>query len=97
MQVTAAALTLLAAIGLTYFFCLRPMSRGRSCGMCLPRRSREAHEGVTEARAEDLQAAWAELATVRASMAPRPGPGPAVKAQAWHGSAATTTSSVDKR
>lgn len=95
MQLAAAALTLLASVGLTYFFCVRPMRQGRGCGTCPPGGSGEAPEHVTQATAHDLQAAWAELAAVRAAMAHRPEPGPAVGAEAGHGPAVRTASWVD--
>ena len=69
MQVAAAALTLLASVGLTYFLCLRPMRRGRGCGSCLPGRSYSTHV-IHQDASEDLRLARAELAALRAAMSP---------------------------
>ncbi len=69
MQAAIAFLTLLASIGLTYFFCVRPMRTGQHCGMCPPRsrhsRDDKATTGVT---AHDVQAARDRLATLRAEL-----------------------------
>ena len=69
MELAIASLTLLAAIGLTYFFCVQPMRNGQHCGMRPPRskhsRDDKATTGVT---AHDVQAARDKLATLRAEL-----------------------------
>ncbi|WP_102143061.1 hypothetical protein [Mycobacterium hubeiense] len=55
MSTWAAALVAAAAIGFTYFFCVRPMMRGRGhCGMS-GGASREQQRGVTKREIADLR------------------------------------------
>ena len=69
MQLGVAFVTLLASIGLTYFFCVRPMRNGRHCGMSPPGRARGRHDrATTGASAEDLRGARDELAALRADL-----------------------------
>jgi len=70
MAPALAALTFLAAVGLTYFICLRPMRQGRHCFMSPPTDTQAtAGQNVTGATPEDLQAARAELEALREAMA----------------------------
>ncbi len=63
MELVIPAITLLAAIGLTYLFCIRPMRTGRPCGMCPPGSMHSTHDkATTEVTVEDLQAARDKLA-----------------------------------
>ena len=80
MQLAAAALALVASVGLTYFLCLRPMSRGRGCHMCAPEPSDLRGRGASENTSDDLRAAWAELAAVREAVAQQAGSVPPIDA-----------------
>jgi len=67
MELAIPALTLLAAIGLTYVFCVRPMRTGQHCGLCPPRnKHREDDKAATGVTAHDVQAARDKLAALRA-------------------------------
>ena len=66
MELAVASLTLLASIGLTYLYCVRPMRDGRHCSVCPPGRTRGMHdEATTGATAEDLRVARDEVAALR--------------------------------
>ena len=70
MQLALAAGTFMAAVGATYFFCVRPMRQGRHCAMSPPTDTNvTASHNTTGATAEDLQAARTELAALVAAMA----------------------------
>ncbi len=69
MQLGVAFVTLLASIGLTYFFCVRPMRNGRHCGMSPPGRTGGRYDrATTGATGEDLRVARDELAALRADL-----------------------------
>ena len=70
MELAFAAATFLAAVGATYFFCVRPMRQGRHCAMSPPTdTSAPASHTTTSVTAQDLQAVRAELDALRATMA----------------------------
>jgi len=69
MELATASLTLLAAIGLTYTFCVRPMRNGQHCGMRPPRSKHgKDDKAATDVAAHDVRAARAKLATLRAGL-----------------------------
>lgn len=91
MELAIASLTLLAAIGLTYFFCVRPMRNGQHCGIGPPRskhgRDDKAITGVT---AHDVQAARDKLATLRAELGQADGGALASASEATRGRTSET-------
>lgn len=96
MQLAVAALTLVASLALTYVFCLRPMRNGSHCRGCPPGPSQQGHKmesGVTPAQ---VQAAWDELAAVRAQMAHQTDPTNADD-ERGHPTPAMTPSAADGR
>jgi hypothetical protein len=70
MQLALAAATFIAAVGATYFFCVRPMRQGRHCAISPPTDSNvSASDTTTGATAEALKAARAELDALREAIA----------------------------
>jgi hypothetical protein len=70
MQLALAATTFMAAVGATYFFCVRPMRQGRHCAMSPPTDSNvPASATNTGAIPETLKAARAELDALREAIA----------------------------
>ena len=67
MQLVFAVATLLASVGATYFFCVRPMRQGRHCVM-MPEAKTSASRWTGRTAAEELDAMRAEVKALRTTM-----------------------------